>query len=193
MNTPAVIRDWLAQFDSIIDRNAAQPAEVKSDRFLRRVFELAFPPQNLPQQLVFNTDDEANALQQIVQQYCPYYSPKTTKTTKLNSTSQQTTINTKLVLKRKDLNGVNLILSDLGYLVCDSTSLKKANPVGTVGKSKSKVSTLLKLHSKHSKDLANHQANGRDAKTRRDMPMVKHWQSECERTQRIIESLADGL
>lgn len=53
------IKSWLAGFDAIIDDVAADPAAVKADRFLRRIFLLAFPPSDLPAEIVFKGKGQA--------------------------------------------------------------------------------------------------------------------------------------
>src|SRR3954447_21034772 len=79
METSETISKWLEDFDSLIERVAVEPNTVKQDGFLRRAFELAFPPKDLPSKLTFKSMGEAAAFEPTIQAHRPYYRAKTTQ------------------------------------------------------------------------------------------------------------------
>ena len=84
------IKNWLADFDSIIERHAADPVVVKQDRLLRDLFELAFPPQDLPPEIEFSSEEGALKSSAIVQAHHPYYLATTTTTKKTTAETGET-------------------------------------------------------------------------------------------------------
>jgi hypothetical protein len=68
------IKSWLAGFDAMIDDVAADPAAVKADRFLRRIFLLAFPPSGLSGEIVFTSKGQAPDWEALKHADAPYYS-----------------------------------------------------------------------------------------------------------------------
>lgn len=92
------IAAWLRDFDSIIDQYGSDPTLIKSDDFLRSLFQRAFPPPNLPERLEFKTKDSGDGLHELADAHHPYYGFKLSTRTRIDAKGKETK-SSKLVLK----------------------------------------------------------------------------------------------
>src|SRR5436305_3690584 len=99
MDTSEKIKTWIADLDGTIDAVAVDSAAVKKDVFLRRAFELAFPPEGLPNEIRIKTEGEALLLEEVVIAHRPYYLASTKETTKINAMTGEEMTRTSLYLR----------------------------------------------------------------------------------------------
>jgi hypothetical protein len=113
--TAEIVRAWLANFDSLIDRVAVDPLRVKGDKFLRRAFELAFPPEGLPREIRVKVGGNAGGLDEI-EALKPYYDSKKITRTITKPASGEVKTTSRVILRLKDLDQVGLALVEHGLV-----------------------------------------------------------------------------
>lgn len=115
MEPAETVRAWLANFDSLIDRVAIDPLLVKEDKFLRRVFELAFPPEGLPKEIKVKVVGNASKLDEL-EVLKPYYDSKKITRTVTKPASGEVKTTSQVILRLKNLDQVGLALVEHGLV-----------------------------------------------------------------------------
>jgi hypothetical protein len=129
METSEKIKEWLDGFDSIIDRTAVEPTAVKKDGFLRRAFELAFPPENLPSKITFTSKGKAVDFEPIIQAHRPYYRAKTVQRERTDLKTGTVKATSRLELILKDSDHIILALKKNGLVRDDAEKVTRARPL----------------------------------------------------------------
>jgi hypothetical protein len=124
-----VIKNWLSQFDSVIDNLASDPARVKRDELLLLHFTLAYPPEGLPSRLKFKGGDESVDFEEIIREHRPYYVAHTRTRKELNHhTGTMVTTAKTLTLRLIDPKPSRQLLAKFGILTegNDEASTRRA-------------------------------------------------------------------
>jgi hypothetical protein len=191
MEIAEVIKEWLDGFDSIIDSAAVEPALVKQDGFLRRAFELAFPPEDLSHKISFKSEGEAVALEPMIQAHRPYYRSKTIQRETTNPKTGVVKVTSRLELSLKDSAHVVLALKENGLVRSDAEVVTKALAVAKSRKRRSEysksVELLLRIRQLQAAELAQVEAYLREAQKRGDSQTVKYYENEHGRVVQDIE------
>lgn len=197
MDTTEQIRTWLKGLDERIYALAANPAEVKGDRFLRDLFALAFPPDSLPAEIKFQTKGERSDLKGIAEAHHPYYLASTTERTKINPETGERRVRSRLVLRLKDPKSVAAALKDYGFLRTDdgltSRESRLARRRGTQSGAGEKVTVILKLRRDLRAELQQLEDLEKDYRKRGDVASERRCQEERKRITRQLEHLGSGL
>jgi hypothetical protein len=185
------ISKWLEGFDSLIERVAVEPNTVKQDGFLRRAFELAFPPKDLPSKLTFKSKGEAAAFEPAIQAHRPYYRAKTTqrKVTEQKTGSVKTTSSLELTLK--DTIHVVLVLKKNGLVRDNAEIVTKAATLAKVHKRRSEYSKnielLFRIRELQLKELTQVETFLCEAEKRGNAKLTKYYQEDRKRIVQDIE------
>lgn len=196
MDTSEKIKMWLADFEGTIDAVAVDPATVKKDSFLRRAFELAFPPEGLPDEIRIKSEGKAVLLEEVISAHRPYYLASTKETTKFNTKTGEEKTNTSLVLRLKNSNGIPQVLKAHGLLRKDARLASGATPLKS-GRSRGgyaqNVNLMLKMRQLQGAKLQQLEALENDSKRRGDLKMAKRYQEECRRVTQELERFGESL
>ena len=197
MDTAEKIKAWLESFDSTIDAIAVDPAAVNRDGFLRRAFELSFPPNELPDEISIKNEGKAADLEEIAKAHHPYYLSSTKETSKTNPKTGAVKTTSVLTLRLKNLSGVAQALRQHGLIRRGAEVVSRAVPLAGSGRGRGQygkiVSLLLKTRRFQEAELARLEALENESKKRGDMQMAKHYQEERKRVAHEIESFGADL
>lgn len=191
MEISETISKWLEDFDSLIDRVAIEPNTVKQDGFLRRAFELAFPPNNLPSKLTFKSKSEAATFDPTIQAHRPYYRAKTTQRKVTEPKTESVKVTSRLELTLKDTIHVVLVLKKNGLVRDNAETVAKAAALAKVHKRRSEYSKnielLFRIRELQWKELAQVEAFLRESEKRGDAKMTKYYEEDRKRIEQDIE------
>jgi ribosomal protein S8 len=197
MDTSEIISAWLARFDLTIDTLAVDPEVVKRDNFLRRAFELAFPPEGLPEEIKVKAVGKADLLKPVVAAHRPYYLASTKETTKINPKTGEEKANSVLILRLKNVAGIAQVLKEHGFIRRDIELVSAGGmPVRsrrTRGEYAKTVSLMLKMRQHQQAELEHLQALERHYESRGDAEMAKRYKEEHKRVAEQEKDLGAGL
>jgi hypothetical protein len=172
MEISETIREWLNGFDAIIDSAAVEPSAVKQDGFLRRVFELAFPPKDLPSKITLNSEGEAVSLEPIIKAHRPYYRAKTIQRERTDPKTGAVKVTSRLELSLKSSDHVILVLKENGIVRENSRIVTRSMVLAKTRKRRSdyskNIELLLKVRNLQAAGLAQVEAFLRGAEKRED-------------------------
>jgi hypothetical protein len=191
MDTSETIGKWLEDFDSLIERVAVEPNIVKQDVFLRRAFELAFPPKGLPSKFTIKSKGEAAVFEPTIQAYRPYYRAKTTQREVTGPKTGSVKITSSLGLTLKDTIHVALVLKKNGLVRDNAEIVAKAAALAKARKRRSEYSKsieqLFRLRELQLKELAQVETFLREPEKRGDAKMTKYYEEDRKRIMQDIE------
>jgi hypothetical protein len=191
MEISETIREWLDGFDAIIDSAAVEPTAVKQDGFLRRTFELAFPPKDLPSKITFKSEGEAVGLEPIIQAYRPYYRAKTIQRERTDPKTGAVKVTSRLELSLTDSDHVILALKENGLVRKNSEIVTRAMVLAKTRKRRSdyskNIELLLKVRQLQAAELAQVEAFLREAEKQGDLQMAKYYEKDRKRVAQDIE------
>lgn len=191
MEISEVIRKWLEDFDALIDRVAIEPNAVKQDGFLRRAFELAFPPKDLPSKLTFRSKSEAVGFEPTIQAHRPYYRAKTTQRSVTEPKTGSVKITSTLELVLKDTTHVVLVLKENGLVRGNAEIVNKAATLAKARKRRSEYSKsielLFRMRQLQLKELAQVETFLREVEKRGDVQTAKYYEEDRKRVMQDIE------
>jgi ribosomal protein S8 len=197
MDTSEIISAWLARFDLTIDALAVDPEAVKQDNFLRRAFELAFPPEGLPEEIKVKAVGKADLLEPVVVAHRPYYLASTKETTKINPKTGEEKANSVLVLRLKKIAGIAQVLKEHGFIrrgtKLDPTGGVPVRSRGTRGEYAKTVSLMLKMRQHQQAELEQLEALERHYESRGDSETAKRYKEEHKRVAEQVKRLGAGL
>lgn len=186
-NAAEIVKSWLATFDKVIDALALDPTIVKGDSFLRRCFELAFPPQGLPAKLTFKQEGGVSSLRAVEEAHRPYYTAKAT--VREVSKNGDVKVTSQLDLRLKDASGIVLVLSQNDLIRDEVEMVQRA-----LSKAKSrrrpsehrKIANLLKVRHRQKEELAQLESLLSEAREQDDKRMVDQYE---ERYRGLLQSI----
>jgi hypothetical protein len=199
MEPVEIIREWIVNLDSLIDRVAIDPSRVKEDKFLRRLFELAFPPEGLPEEIRVKKGDpkETDA---IVEALKPYYDAKKSTKTVTKPASSEVKTTSQAILRLKDFGQVGLVLVENGLIRRDV--LLPASPGTLPGKRgggghyRKIVSMLLQAREHQQEELSRLERLEGQAVSRGDLrsaQIYKEQRLKFEEESKIVRSISESL
>jgi hypothetical protein len=190
MEPAEIIKTWLANLDSLIDRIAVDPLRVKEDKLLRRAFELAFPPEGLPREVKAKGD--SGDLDEITEALRPYYDAKKITRTVTKPASSEVKTTSRVILRLKDLDQVSLALVERGLIRSDATLPLSTGALPTKkrggGRYRQIVTLLLQARERQQEELSRLKKLESQAKNRGDLGSAQIYQEQRLQLEEEIKS-----
>lgn len=191
MTLREAIERWRADFDSVIERYAADPSVVKKDLCLRDLFLLAFPPPDLPPEPQLSPDEVES--DDVINALHPYYSATKTVKKITDAKTGKTKTTTKVKLRLRDMEGVVLVLAEHGLI---SRNVKLHERTGRIKRRSTKkgdyvetASKLLELRKTLFEGIARFENLERDALSQGNEAQAKEYRTFSDSYRRDVERL----